>query len=98
MPETDHAMMRYALRWERRVHLAAHPLAYPFALTLSRLGPVLQVPCLGYVINDPAIARAVLLDNDCFTKNGPGSAGELITQVMGDYALLNLEGDQHREL
>src|SRR4051812_13147043 len=87
-----------ALRWERRVQLAAHPLAYPLALVLGRLGPALRVPGIGHVVNDPAIARAVLLDSDSFTKNGPGSAGELITQVMGDYALLNLEGDSHHEL
>jgi cytochrome P450 len=92
------AALRRALRWERRVHMAAHPLAYPLALVLRRLGPALRVPGIGHIVNDPAIARAVLLDHDGFTKNGPGSAGELITQVMGDYALLNLEGDSHRGL
>jgi cytochrome P450 len=97
-PKTDDAAMRRALRWERRVHLAAHPLAYPLALVLKRFGPALHVPGIGHIVNDPAIARAVLLDSDSFTKNGPGSAGELITQVMGDYSLLNLEGDSHREL
>jgi cytochrome P450 len=90
--------LRRALRWERRVHLAGHPLAYPFALVLRELGPVLHVHGIGHIINDPTIARAVLLDHDSFSKNGPGSAGELITQVMGDYALLNLEGEEHREL
>jgi cytochrome P450 len=73
-------------------------VAYPLALLLGRLGPALRVPGIGHVVNDPALARALLLDQDNFTKNGPGSAGELITQVMGDYALLNLEGDAHREL
>jgi cytochrome P450 len=95
---TGRDALRRALRRERRVHVAAHPLAYPLALVLRRLGPVLRVPGIGHVVNDPAIARAVLTDNDGFAKNGPGSAGELITQVMGDYALLNLEGDAHREL
>jgi cytochrome P450 len=94
----DDVALRRALLSERRVHIAAHPLAYPAALVLRRLGPALRVPGIGYIVNDPAIARAVLLDHDGFTKNGPGSAGELITQVMGDYALLNLEGDSHREL
>jgi cytochrome P450 len=94
----DDTAMLHALRWERRVHMASHPLAYPLAWMLRRLGPALRVPGIGHIVSDPAIARAVLLDNDGFTKNGPGSAGELITQVMGDYALLNLEGDAHREL
>lgn len=97
-PRADDRGLRLALRWERRVQMAAHPLGYPTALLLRRLGPVVRVPGIGHVVNDPAVARAVLLDMDGFTKNGPGSAGELITQVMGDYALLNLEGDAHREL
>jgi cytochrome P450 len=59
---------------------------------------VLHVPGIGHVVSDPTVARAVLTDSDGFTKNGPGSAGELITQVMGDYALLNLEGEAHHEL
>ena len=89
--------MRQALRWEWRVHFAAHPLGYPLALALGRVGPALDVPGIGHVVTDPDIARSVLVDTDGFSKNGPGSAGELITQVMGDYALLNLEGDAHRE-
>jgi cytochrome P450 len=92
------AAMRRALRWEQRVHWAAHPVAYPLVLFLRKVGPALHVPGIGHVVNDPAIARAILLDRENFTKTGPGSAGELITQVMGDYALLNLEGDAHREL
>lgn len=97
-PTAREAAMRRALRWERRVHRAAHPLAYPLALVFRRLGPVLSVPGIGHIVNDAAVARAMLLDTEHFSKNGPGSAGELITQVMGDYALLNLEGEPHREL
>ncbi len=94
----DRAAFRRALRWEQRVQFAAHPVAYPLALALRRLGPVLHVPGVGHVINAPTIARTVLMDTDGFSKNGPGSAGQLITQVMGDYALLNLEGEAHHEL
>jgi cytochrome P450 len=73
-------------------------VVYPLALALGCLRPVLHVPGIGYIVNDPAVARRILTDGDSFSKNGPGSAGELITQVMGDYALLNLERDAHREL
>jgi cytochrome P450 len=94
----EDARLSRALLWERYVQTAAHPLAFPLACAVRRMGPALYVPGIGHVVSDPSIARAVLVDDEGFSKNGPGSAGELITQVMGDYALLNLEGEPHREL
>jgi cytochrome P450 len=38
----------------------------------------------------------VLLDGARFSKSGPGSAGFLITQVMGTRALFNQDGEEHR--
>ncbi|MBB2912633.1 cytochrome P450 [Streptosporangium becharense] len=82
---------------ETRLHLAAHPVAYPLIRTLARLGPVVRVPGLGVVVNDAATARAVLTD-ERFRKDGPGSPGDLWTPVLGPSVLLNMEGPAHLAL
>ncbi len=87
-------------RWpdhEARLYLAAHPVAYPLARLLARLGPVVRVPGLGVVVNDAAVAREVLTDAR-FRKDGPGSPGDLWTPVLGPSVLLNMEGEAHLAL
>ncbi|WP_433605442.1 cytochrome P450 [Dactylosporangium sp. CA-139114] len=85
-------------RWERRIQLAAHPLTYPLARALARLGPVVRVPGLGVVVNDAATARAVLTDTDTFSKAAPGSPADLWTPVLGRSVLLNMAGPDHARL
>lgn len=82
---------------ETRLHLAAHPFAYPLMRLLARLGPVVRVPGLGVVVNDAALARTVLMD-ERFRKDGPGSPGDLWTPVLGPSVLLNMEGPGHLTL
>ncbi|MEU0478398.1 cytochrome P450 [Streptosporangium sp. NPDC006013] len=82
---------------ETRLHLAAHPFAYPLLRLLARLGPVVRVPGLGVVVNDATVARAVLMD-ERFRKDGPGSPGDLWTPVLGPSVLLNMEGAGHLAL
>ncbi|MFD8705373.1 cytochrome P450 [Kitasatospora sp. NPDC059648] len=84
--------------WERRVQLAAHPLAYPFITVVARRGPAVRVPGVGVVVGDPELARQVLLDHEGFRKDGPGSSGALWTPVLGPAVLLNMEGEEHRRL
>ncbi len=85
-------------RWERRVQLGAHPLAYPLIRGLARLGPVVRVPRVGVVVSDAALARAVLTDPASFSKTGPGSPAALWTPVVGPSVLLNMEGEDHAVL
>jgi cytochrome P450 len=85
------------VRAETRLHLAAHPFAYPLLRLAARLGPVVRVPGLGVVVNDATTARAVLTDRR-FRKDGPGSPGELWTPVLGPSVLLNMEGEAHAAL
>jgi cytochrome P450 len=83
---------------EMLLHLAAHPLAYPFLRLVGRCGPVLRVPGIGVVVNDAALARRVLLDTGAFRKSGPGSSGALWTPVLGPSVLLNMDGAAHAAL
>ncbi|GAA2419087.1 cytochrome P450 [Actinomadura vinacea] len=84
--------------WERRLYLAAHPVAYPLLRALARRGPVVRVPGVGVVVNDAARAREVLMDGETYRKDGPGSPGDLWTPVLGPSVLLNMEGEAHRAL
>ncbi|POM24707.1 Cytochrome P450(BM-1) [Actinomadura rubteroloni] len=86
------------MNWERRLYLAAHPVAYPFLRGLAKAGPVVRVPGVGVVVNDAAAARDVLMNGTVFRKDGPGSPGDLWTPVLGPSVLLNMEGEAHRAL
>jgi cytochrome P450 len=83
---------------ELRLHLAAHPLAFPFLRLVGRCGPVVRVPGIGVVVNDAALARGVLRDTAAFRKSGRGSSGALWTPVLGPSVLLNMDGPAHAEL
>jgi cytochrome P450 len=83
---------------ELMVYLASHPVELGFAEVTRRMGDVVDIPGLGQVVNRPELAREILLDDEHFSKSGPGSFGALITQVMGESALLNMHGDAHRRL
>jgi cytochrome P450 len=83
---------------ELLLHLAAHPVAYPFLRLVGRCGPVVRVPGIGVVVNDAALARRVLVDTDAFRKSGPGSSGALWTPVLGPSVLLNMDGAAHAAL
>ena len=86
------------MKHERRLFMAAHPFAYPLLRGLARLGGVVRLPGVGAVVNDAALAREVLMDGEHFRKDGPGSAGELWTSILGPSVLLNMEGEAHRVL
>ena len=86
-----------AIAHESLLYLASHPLIWPLALASSRW-PILRLPGIGVVVNDPALAKAILQRDREFTKTGPGSMGPLYDQVLGPYALLNMDGPDHRAL
>ncbi len=83
---------------ELMIYLRSHPVAFGFAEATRKLGDVVDVPGVGRVVNRPELAREILLDEQHFSKSGPGSFGVLITQVMGENALLNMHGEAHHRL
>ncbi|GLZ50263.1 cytochrome P450 [Actinomycetospora sp. NBRC 106375] len=86
-----------ALRADRRLIDAAHPVAAPLARLAARR-PVVRVPGVGAVISDAALAREVLTDTKRFRKDGPGGPGALWTPVLGEAVLLGMEGEPHRAM
>ncbi|GMA89893.1 cytochrome P450 [Homoserinibacter gongjuensis] len=85
-----------ATRADRAVVRAAHPVAFPLVSAIP--GAVRRVPGLGVVVKDAGLLRAVLMDSEHFTKNGPGAPSDLWTPVLGPRVLLNMEGVEHHAL
>ncbi len=83
---------------ERRVNFAAHPVAWPAACAIRAFGRVVRVPGIGIVVNDALIAHDVLTRDRDFTKRGPGSIADVMTEAFGSRALANMDGEAHREL
>src|SRR5229473_552747 len=83
---------------EVRVYLASHPVVFGFAEATRKMGDIVDVPGVARIVNRPELAREILLDGEHFSKSGPGSFGVLITQVMGESALLNMDSDAHHRL
>ena len=61
-------------------------------------GQAAHLPPIGTFVNDAEIAREVLTDTAHFNSHSPGSLGVLLTQALGSYALLNMDGPEHRQL
>jgi cytochrome P450 len=83
---------------EEALNLAAHPLGWPLARLARRLGGVLDVPGVGLVVSDAAFAHEVLTRDAEFTKNGPRSLAGKITELLGPFALTNMDGEAHLQL
>ena len=80
------------------VNIAAHPLRWPLARLARSLGVGVRIPGVGMVISGAELATEVLQRDRDFTKNGKGSISAVITQLVGPYALSNMDGDAHRRL
>ena len=88
-----------AQRNERKLFVTAQPLGWAISKWAMKRNPdVWRMPGLGYVVSGAEVTREILLDGETYTKTGPASAGVLMTQVMGEYALLNMDGPPHISL
>ena len=80
------------------VYALNRPLAFAIIRLAARLGQAAHLPPIGTFVNDAEIAREVLTDTAHFDSHSPGSLGVLLTQALGSYALLNMDGPEHRQL
>src|SRR4051794_19571715 len=83
---------------EEALNLAAHPVGWPLARLARRLGGVLPVPGVGLVVSDAAFAHEVLVRDTDFPKNGPRSIAGKVTELLGPFAVINMDGDAHLQL
>lgn len=94
----DAAAQTRARKHERRVYFASHPFVYALSSLAARLAPVLSIPRVGHLVTEPSLAREVLSSPARFSKTGPGALSDALTGVMGRSALVNMDGEGHRQL
>jgi cytochrome P450 len=93
------AFGQWRARWhERRLYLAAHPFAYCLAAVARRVAAVCTIPRVGHIVSAPALAKHVLATPELFAKTGPGALSDALTEILGPKALLNMDGEPHRQL
>ena len=80
------------------VNVAAHPIRWPLARLSRAVGVTLRMPGVGVLINGVELATEVMQRDREFTKNGKGSISSAITQLVGPFALANMDGEAHRHL
>ncbi|WP_283137229.1 cytochrome P450 [Rhizohabitans arisaemae] len=87
-----------ARRHERRLIRAGNP-SLAALLTLARVtGPIRKIPRVGWVVNDPVVARRILNDYDHFTMVGEGGVGHLWGQLFGPAFAAFFGGQGHADL
>ncbi|MEM1312658.1 MAG: cytochrome P450 [Patescibacteria group bacterium] len=79
------------------IYFKNRPIPFLIIELVGRLGKVVKLPGIGYFINDPDIGKQVLNNPECFNSHDIGSVGCLITQVLGDFALINMDSIKHKE-
>lgn len=90
--------VRREARYEARLIFAANPALFSL-LTLGRVtGPVWKAPRLGWVINDPTLARQLLTDSKHTSLLGEGGVGHLWAQLLGDWVNESFDGPGHDAL
>jgi cytochrome P450 len=87
-----------ATREDRRLVASTHRLGYLILRTIGGLGPVVRVPGIGLVVSEAALLRSILLDPEHFSKVGHGASSSLWTPVIGENALINMDGPEHGAL
>lgn len=83
---------------EARLLWASRPALFVLLRLAGRGGPIRRVPKLGWLVNDPVLARRILNDGAHFTLLGEGGVGHLWAQVLGDYVYRIFDGPGHADL
>jgi cytochrome P450 len=87
-----------AQRHEARLLWSSRSALYVLLRLAARGRPIRRVPKLGWLVNDPVLARRILNDGAHFTLLGEGGVGHLWAQVLGDYVYRIFDGPGHADL
>jgi cytochrome P450 len=86
-------MMYHNLKHEFLLYLINQPQLLIFAEAIRGF-KCLDLPKVGYLINDAHLATEILMHPN-FSSGGRGGMGSLITPFVGDYGLFNMDGEKH---
>jgi cytochrome P450 len=97
-PALDPRRAHLATKNDRKVIAHSHRLGYALLHTVAKLGHIVKVPGIGVIVSEAGAMRAILVDNEHFSKVGPGASSELWTPIIGDSGLVNMDGPKHIHL
>lgn len=77
---------------------SVHPLGSKLLTYIGSKWRLKRVPMIGVVVSDPVLIREIFMNKKAFSKNGKGASTSFWNPIIGDYGLLNMDGDEHRDL
>lgn len=77
---------------------AVHPLGSGLLDYVGSKWRFKKIPVVGTIISDPTIIRAVFMDKKKFSKDGEGASTSFWNPIIGDFGLLNMDGEDHLRL
>jgi cytochrome P450 len=77
---------------------AVHPVGTGLLTYIGSKWRLKKVPFVGTIITDPAYIREVYMDKKQFSKDGEGASTSFWNPIIGDYGLLNMDGEAHLKL
>jgi len=85
--------------YDTRTFLSLRPHYYFSAKFLSKFKPSVYIPGIGYIINDPMLAKSIMKDQEHFSINEGGGLGMLISEIWGKTPnIISMDGDDHKRI
>lgn len=75
-----------------------HPIGTKLLTYAGEKWRLKKIPFVGTVISDGVLIREVFMDKKRFSKDGEGASTSFWNPIIGDYGLLNMEGEDHLKL
>lgn len=94
----DKELSRIATREDGVLLKAVHPVGSTLLDYIGDRWRFKKVPVVGTIISDPALIREVFMDKKRFSKAGKGASTSFWNPIIGEYGLLNMDGDDHLKL
>ena len=77
---------------------AVHPVGSTLLTYVGGKWKLKKIPFVGTIISDASMIREVYMDKKRFSKDGEGASTSFWNPIIGEYGLLNMEGEGHLKL
>lgn len=77
---------------------AVHPVGSTLLTYIGNKWRLKKIPFVGTIISDASLIREVFMDKKRFSKDGEGASTSFWNPIIGNYGLLNMDGEDHIRL
>jgi cytochrome P450 len=77
---------------------AVHPVGSTLLTYIGGKWRLKKIPFVGTIISDASLIREVFMDKKRFSKDGEGASTSFWNPIIGNYGLLNMDGEEHIKL